>query len=104
MKRKIFNFFIIFLSALILIFFVLSTQGISGLLAQLSGLLYLWLGLAFGCMIFYWALEVLILHCITKLLYQKQSWFNSLKVTMIGQFFNSITPFASGGQPVQLYI
>ena len=31
------------------------------------------------------------------------SFWTSLKVTMIGQYYSALTPFASGGQPVQVY-
>lgn len=36
-------------------------------------------------------------------MYKNQTFKNSFKVAMIGQLFNNITPFASGGQPMQAY-
>ena len=28
---------------------------------------------------------------------------NALKTSMVGQFFSAVTPFATGGQPMQVY-
>jgi uncharacterized protein (TIRG00374 family) len=36
-------------------------------------------------------------------MYPNQTFKNSIRVSMIGQLFNNITPFASGGQPMQAY-
>lgn len=36
-------------------------------------------------------------------MYKNQTFKNSFKIAMIGQLFNNITPFASGGQPMQAY-
>lgn len=36
-------------------------------------------------------------------MYKNQKFSNSFKVSMIGQVFNNITPFSSGGQPMQAY-
>ena len=40
---------------------------------------------------------------VTKEVYPQQKFKNSLSVSMIGQYFNCITPFSSGGQPIQAY-
>lgn len=52
-------------------------------------------------MVLYWILESAILHLVTCKLYPKQKIRASIQTTMIGQFFNCITPFSSGGQPMQ---
>ncbi len=55
------------------------------------------------CMLIYWFLESVNLHLVTKEVYPEQKFKNSLSVSMIGQYFNCITPFSSGGQPIQAY-
>ena len=47
--------------------------------------------------------DAVTLHLPLKIMYKNQSFFNSFKVAMIGQLFNNITPFSSGGQPMQAY-
>lgn len=54
-------------------------------------------------MVIYWFLESVNLHLVTKEVYPQQKFKNSLSVSMIGQYFNCITPFSSGGQPIQAY-
>ncbi|MDF2568031.1 MAG: hypothetical protein K0R90_1487 [Oscillospiraceae bacterium] len=58
---------------------------------------------AVGCMILYWLFESLSLKVIFSKINSKLRFRDSFRNTMIGQFFNSITPFQSGGQPVQAY-
>ena len=36
-------------------------------------------------------------------MYPNQTFKNSFKVSMLGQLFNNITPFSTGGQPMQAY-
>lgn len=36
-------------------------------------------------------------------MYPKQTFKNSFKVSMLGQLFNNVTPFSTGGQPMQAY-
>lgn len=59
--------------------------------------------LSIGCMIVYWFLESVNLHLVTKEVHPEQKFKDSLSVSMIGQYFNCITPFSSGGQPIQAY-
>ncbi|MCM1298049.1 MAG: flippase-like domain-containing protein [Firmicutes bacterium] len=59
--------------------------------------------LTIGCMVLYWLLESVNLHLVAKEVHPEQKFKNSLSVSMIGQYFNCITPFSSGGQPIQAY-
>lgn len=59
--------------------------------------------LAVGCMAIYWLLESVNLHLVAKEVFPKQRFKDSVSVSLIGQYFNCITPFSSGGQPIQAY-
>ncbi|MCM1054039.1 MAG: flippase-like domain-containing protein [Bacteroides sp.] len=59
--------------------------------------------LAVGCMVIYWLLESVNLHLVAKEVHPQQKFKNSVSVSLIGQYFNCITPFSSGGQPIQAY-
>lgn len=52
-------------------------------------------------MLLYWLLEAVILHLAVKRLYPQQRFGATFHTSMIGQFFNCVTPSASGGQPMQ---
>lgn len=59
------------------------------------------LGLSLLLIIAYWISEASILML---LLNRAVSFKRAFGITLAGQFFNGITPFASGGQPAQLYL
>lgn len=103
MKNKKINLIIGLSSGLLLLVFIFLTKGWNELISQIMNLRIEWIIAAFLCMFLYWALESKTLQTITSCITGRDSFKKSFKVTMIGQFFNSITPFASGGQPAQLY-
>lgn len=63
---------------------------------------YLMIGL--GCMLVFWIFEAYMLDMLVHKLSGKRKIWTSIKMTIIGQYYSFITPFASGGQPAQLYI
>ncbi len=102
MKCKKLNFIIISLILVITFVYVFRVDGAKGLWEALTAASPVWLGAAVGLMGIYWILEALILHLSVKQFHPFQPFRNSLQTAMIGQLFNCITPFASGGQPAQV--
>ena len=84
-----------------LIFF---TDSFGSLVQIINQVKPYWLAAGFGCMVVYWLLDAVILHTVTVTMHKEQRIRDTFRVTMIGQFFNSITPFAGAGQPVQAYV
>lgn len=84
-----------------LIFF---TDSFDSLVQIVNHIKPYWLAAGFGCMVVYWLLDAVILHTVTISMHKEQRIKDTIRVTMIGQFFNSITPFAGAGQPVQAYV
>lgn len=101
MKCKKFDFIIIAAVFVITFIYVFHVDGARGLWKALEAANPAWLGAAVGLMGIYWMLEALILHLSVKQFHPFQPFSNSLQTAMIGQLFNCITPFASGGQPAQ---
>lgn len=62
---------------------------------------YIWIGIA--CMFLYLACEAINMGRTLKTLNEKSSFWKNFKYALIGFFFSSITPAASGGQPMQIY-
>ena len=89
--------------AFLIMVFVLISEGIDNIINALLQLNPLFLLLAVGCIVLYWFGEGYGLHLAAKSLEPKTRLRDSFLVTMIGQYFNCITPFASGGQPMQVY-
>lgn len=51
----------------------------------------------------YWLLEAYMIDELVHQVHKKRNLWLSFKTTMIGQYYNLITPFSSGGQPLQVY-
>ncbi len=89
--------------AFVIMLVVLFSEGADNIVNALMQLNPLFLLLAIVCMVVYWLGEALGLHFAAKSLEPETKFRSTLLVTMIGQYFNCITPFASGGQPMQVY-
>ncbi len=55
------------------------------------------------CMFVYWGLEALMMDNLMKKVDSQMTFWSAFKTTIIGQYYSFLTPFASGGQPMQLY-
>lgn len=82
------------------IFFKVDRNAFMQYLHNLNGW---WILAALGCMVGYWLFEAGILHVIIKADHKDHKFSQTFHVTMGGQYFNNVTPFASGGQPFQAY-
>ena len=59
--------------------------------------------LALGLMAVYWVLEAISIQVLIRKVWPHMPFRHTMVTTMIGQYFNCITPLSSGGQPVQAY-
>ncbi|MBR3181270.1 MAG: flippase-like domain-containing protein [Eggerthellaceae bacterium] len=64
---------------------------------------YSFLLIALVGIVVYWLLEAVCMQIICNDLFRGFSFFKTFLVTVIGQYFNCITPLSSGGQPMQAY-
>ena len=103
-KRKIFKLLVASSSAIILIALIFFTNGLEELYNMVSKAKLQWIAAAFGCMVIYWIMDGALLHITADGLLEHQPLKDTIRVTMIGQFFNAITPLAGAGQPVQAYV
>jgi len=103
MKNYKFNLILGITSVVIFILLVIFTHGWMDLIHQMNHLQIKWVIIAAFSMLLYWVLEAKILQNVVFLTKKNYKFKEAFKVTMIGQYFNSITPFSSGGQPMQLY-
>ena len=102
-KQKIFNSILLLFSIGFLIYFCVVDDNLFVLLSSISTLQPVWLIAACLSMLLFWMIDANLLYLITSLVYpgryQRKSAF---KVTMVGQYFNAISPFAVAGQPMQI--
>jgi glycosyltransferase 2 family protein len=104
MKNKVFSSIIVIATFCIFLSFFIFTKGLNTLIKELETLNISWILLAVICMLLFWIFETLTLYIITNKLYHiKNSFVQSFKFEMIGQFFGAISPFSAGNNPAQLY-
>lgn len=89
-----------FVVMLVYLLFVDKPENILGALRKINPLM---LAGAFLLMAGYWFFEAVTIHTIIKPLFPNTKFRYAWLDTIIGQYFNCITPCASGGQPMQAY-
>lgn len=90
--------------AFLMLFGYLFIAGEGGdLLRALTTFNWFFLLIAFVGILVYWLLEALSMQIICNSLFKGFSFIKTTLVTVIGQYFNCITPLSSGGQPMQAY-
>ena len=102
-KSNILSIFLIILSFLVLVIYISFFDGIANVLNIFSNCNRFWFLVGFFVMFSYWFLEYYILNRSLKIFNSKLNFSNGIKNCMLGQFFNNITPSATGGQPFQVF-
>lgn len=102
-KVVVFNFALIIVIFMGLFIYMINVDGIDNIINLMHQVDYRWVIAGLVCLIIHWICEALNLHIPLKKMYSNQKFSNSFKVSMIGQLFNNVTPFSSGGQPMQAY-
>ncbi len=85
---------------LLLLFKAHGLEELRGLFMRMNAA---WLIASLGCVLLSYFAEMMSYYELTKKVNGKTSLRTAFRVTMAGQYFNSITPFAAGGQPFQVY-
>lgn len=98
-----FNFILIVVIFVCLFIYMINVDGIDNILQVLRQVDYKWVVGGLVCLVIHWLCEANNLHTPLKKMYPSQKFTNSFKVSMLGQLFNNITPFSTGGQPMQAY-
>ena len=102
-KVTIFNFSLIAVIFIGLLIYMFMVDGIDNIILVLQQVDYTWVCWGLLALLGLWFCDTMCLHIPLKKFYPAQKFTNSIKVNMIGQLFNNVTPFSSGGQPMQAY-
>ena len=102
-RKNLFGIVTMVISAAVLLGFLFSSEGLQSL-NQISGnIRFLWLLGAFLAAVFAWVLEGLVLHLFCKKAYPEWKFHYSFCMGMVGVLYSALTPFSTGGQPMQIY-
>lgn len=102
MKNLKKNTIILLIISIIFVYFIVKDNFIETVMLIRSANLF-WIILSFILFYIYVLLEAYILKNIIKEYKSDYSIKNLFKLQVMTKFFNGITPFASGGQPLQIY-
>lgn len=102
-KKNIINLLICAAAFVFMAVYILFVDGVDNLLTSIAKMKVGFLLLAVGLMLVYWFMEAWGLHVALKTLHPRQKFRKTLVVTVLGQYYNCITPSASGGQPMQAF-
>lgn len=95
-RLTIFNILLIVAIFIGLLIYMFNVDGVDNIILMLHSVDYFWVFIGLICMVLSWLFEAICLHIPTKNLYSNQKLRNSIRIMMIGQLFNNITPFCSG--------
>ena len=100
--QKIFQALLFLVTLGLLVYFCVSQNNLAVLLQILPTANFFWIFCAVGSVILNWIMDSMVIH--TLIFHAGNSRYRfgrAFRVTMVGQYFNSITPYAVGGQPMQ---
>ena len=101
--KNIFNVALFVLSAGLLVYFCFEDNNLATLLQSLPTLNSFWLIGALLCMLLVWGMDSTVIYLLVSHTYAKSyPFFNAFRITMVGQYFSSVSPYAVAGQPMQL--
>lgn len=101
-KKHSLNFVLILLLTIAVLYFSLK-DNFNEVVNHFTSLNWFWLIIGFILVIGYWYFSSLSMYMIARKFNNKINVNKVFKINVITHFFNGITPFASGGQPYQIY-
>ena len=105
MKKKLnkkLNIIILIIITLLVLYFSLK-DNFKTTINQICSMNIWWLIVAFIFVILYWLFRSYAMFSIVKEENKKFKFLQSFQLMLRTQFFNAVTPFATGGQPFQVY-
>jgi uncharacterized protein (TIRG00374 family) len=102
--KTIFNICSIVLTISLLAYFCLSDDGLLTLTQHIRQFNTVWLVIGFCCMLSDLFLDTMLIYLFTKGISSDYTVKRAFKVCMVGHLYSAITPFQSGGQPMQIYV
>ena len=101
--KNAFGLLTLFISAVVLIMAIKFNGGFTDFFGQLKSATLIWIMAAFGAVFVYWLIDGIVLNALIRTKYKKFSFFRAQLTTMTGFLYCNLTPFATGGQPAQIY-
>ena len=101
-RTSLFRFIYIGATVIAIVLIGVFTVDVQEMAAAFMQLNLTWLLACIGCLLLYWLSDGVLLDDITSYMYKREPFGHSLKVGIIGLYYGALTPFATGGQPMQV--
>ena len=101
-RKSILRFVYIGATILAIVLIGVFTVDVDEMQAAFSVLNLRWMFACVGCLLLYWLSDAVLLNDITSYMYKRESFWHSLKLGIVGLYYGALTPFATGGQPMQV--
>jgi len=97
--------FVLFLIAnvAVFVFIALGDDQIDQFIPSLRNIKPMWLAICLTCSFLYVVFDGLMIDAAMRPLAKNLSRWYNIKMGLLGKYYNAITPFATGGQPFQMY-
>ena len=102
-KRMIRNAILFILLIILTFTVILKNANLMDIVSALANVKMEFIAIAIIAMCLYFTCDAINIGRTLKALGEKSSFWRNIKYSLIGFFFSSITPAASGGQPMQIY-
>ena len=101
LKKKL-NILILIVISILVLYFSLK-DNFKETITQIFTMNIWYLLIAFSLLILFWIFRSYPMYTFCKKINKDFKYLSALQLTLRTQFFNAITPFATGGQPYQIY-
>lgn len=101
-RKKLFRALYIVGTVVIIVLIGIFDPNLEDLIGALKKVNLNFILLGFLSLALFWLTDGLLLHHITSYIYGKTSLLKSVKVGLVGLYYGALTPFATGGQPMQV--
>ena len=102
MKKKIFNIILLIIFTGLVLYFSLK-DNFGATINQIITMDIKYLFIAFFLLLIFWIFRSYPMYSFCKKINDNFKYKNAFQLTLRTQFFNAVTPFATGGQPYQIY-
>ena len=102
-RKNLFGLITLVISILVLLAFLFSSNGLDALNQASKNIQYHWLLWAVLAAVTAWLLEGIVLNMLCRVVYPSWKFKYSFCIGMVGILYSALTPFSTGGQPMQIY-
>lgn len=102
MKKKILNGILLFVATILVLYFSMK-DDYKTVIETIINIDKIYLLIGFFLVLSYWFFKSIVMWIITKNYNEKYRFRNAARMVVETNFFHAITPFATGGQPYEVY-